>query len=293
MKFFKNTKSFIGDKIKAIFGIKKKVDQKLLDALEEILIESDVGINLANSFINFLQKTKFDQEVSNDEIIDILSNYIAKYLEISKTQIALNNRPHIIMMVGVNGSGKTTTIGKLAHKFQKEDKKVLIAACDTFRAAAVEQLEIIAHNVNASFVKLNTNSDPAAVAYKAMEQSCNFDVVLLDTAGRLHNNKTLMEELHKIKRVIKKIDPNVPHDIILTIDCVTGQSAINQVRLFNEIIGITGIIVTKLDGTAKGGMLVQIAKDFNIPIVGICNGEKIDNFHEFDPIIFSKSLLCF
>lgn len=269
------------------------LDQEALDALEESLIRTDLGASFSAEIIAELAKEKFNKQATEEEIRDFLSSHIATKLVPVTKPLVISAKPHVILFVGVNGNGKTTTLGKLALKYKDEGKKVLIAACDTFRAAAISQLNIWAERANCPIIKGAENSDPAAVAYKAIEtaKAENYDVLLIDTAGRLHNKTNLMEELAKIVRVINKLDSNAPHSTLLVLDATTGQNAIAQTETFLELVKISGLIVTKLDGTAKGGVLVAIAKKFNLPIHFIGVGESIEDLHEFDAGEFSRALV--
>lgn len=286
------TSSSITEGIAKVFT-HTKLDQEALDALEESLIKTDLGAVFAAEIVAELSKEKFNKQATEEEIRDFLALRINAKLAPATKPLVISGSPHVILFVGVNGNGKTTTLGKLALKYKKEGKKVLIAACDTFRAAAISQLEVWADRANCPIIKGAENSDPAAVAYKAIEtaKAEGFDVLLIDTAGRLHNKTNLMEELAKIVRVINKLDSEAPHTTLLVLDATTGQNAIAQTETFLELVKVSGLIVTKLDGTAKGGVLVAIAKKFNLPIHFIGVGESIDDLHEFDAGEFSKALV--
>jgi fused signal recognition particle receptor len=274
---------------------KKKLDQECLDQLEELLITTDIGVVTAKEIINNLAKNRFDKEVTNDEIKQILaSNIELKLAKVAnELKIDKNLKPHIILICGVNGNGKTTTIGKLAHFYQNQGNKVMIAACDTFRAAAVSQLKTWADRVGCEFTHGEENADPASVAYLGLENAKrqNCDLLLIDTAGRLQNKTNLMEELAKIVRVIKKLDPEAPHNTILVLDATTGQNAHSQVQSFKNMVNITGLIVTKLDGTAKAGVIVALADKFNIDIHAIGVGESISDLKPFKADEFAASLV--
>jgi fused signal recognition particle receptor len=286
--------SKLNDGIKDIF-IRKKLDNEMLEELEDLLITSDLGVETAAIVTAKLAKNKFDKEVSSEEIKQELSSCISDILKDIAIPITINpeNRPHVILMCGVNGSGKTTTIGKLANNFKAEGKSVIIAACDTFRAAAVEQLEVWAKRSGCEIIKGIEGVDPASVAYdaynKAREQ--NADVLIIDTAGRLQNKKNLMEQLTKIVRVLQKIDEAAPHNCLIVLDATTGQNANSQVKVFKEMVNLTGIIVTKLDGTAKGGVVVSLAKQFALPIHAIGVGEGIEDLKPFEANAFANSLV--
>ena len=275
---------------------KKKIDENMLDELEDFLIQCDVGVESAKELREKFASTKVNPKDSGkNEIFKIFSNYtseILKPLEKNLEDISIN-KPSVILIAGVNGVGKTTTIGKLGKILGKNNKKIVFGAADTFRAAAVNQLDIWAKKINADIVKSDEGSDPASVAYKALEhaKNNNFDYLIIDTAGRLQNKKNLMEEFKKITKVVKKIDPNAPHETFLILDATTGQSAINQVEEFKKITPITGIIMTKLDGTAKGGILLAIGRKFKLPIVALGMGEKEDDLQKFNSEYFSNALM--
>ena len=275
---------------------KRKIDENMLNELEDFLIQSDVGTESAKELRDQFANTKINPKISEkDEIFKIFSNYVSKTLKpLEKNFENINkNAPSVILVAGVNGVGKTTTIGKLGKILGKDNKKVAFAAADTFRAAAVSQLEIWAKKINAEIIKSDEGVDPASVAYKALEHSKknNFDYLIIDTAGRLQNKKNLMEEFKKITKVIKKIDPSAPHETFLILDATTGQSAINQVEEFEKITPITGIIMTKLDSTAKGGILLAIGRKFKLPIVALGMGEKEDDLQLFNAEHFSKAIM--
>jgi len=271
----------------------KTLDQDALDELEESLIKSDVGVPAASEIVGALAKDKFNKKSTEAEIREFLATKISEILKSSEKKLERDIGLQVILVCGVNGNGKTTTVGKLAAKYNAQGKKVMLAACDTFRAAAMDQLKVWAERVGCFIMTGPENSDPASVAYKAMEKARdeNYDVLLIDTAGRLHNKSNLMDELAKIIRVIKKIDENVPHDILLVLDSTTGQNALSQVKTFKELADISGLIITKLDGTAKGGVILAIAKQYSIPIHYIGIGEKIEDLDEFKADEFAKALL--
>lgn len=271
----------------------KTLDQNALDELEESLIRADVGVTASSEIIEALSKDKFNKQITEPEIKEFLASKIEEQLLPYAKQLERDEKLQVILVCGVNGNGKTTTIGKLASKYQEQGKKVLMAACDTFRAAAIDQLKVWSERVGCEIVVGAENSDPASVAYKALEKakSENCDVLLVDTAGRLHNKSNLMDELAKIIRVIKKIDETAPHDTVLVLDATTGQNALIQVETFKEIVNISGLILTKLDGTAKGGIIVAIAKKFKLPIHYIGVGETIEDLNEFDPKDFARAVI--
>ena len=274
--------------------VKKEIDDKTLDKIEDYLIQSDVGIVSASEIREIISQTKIDPNKDlTDEINNILKNYIISIMkpleniEFFKKKEKLN----ATLISGVNGVGKTTTIGKIGKILKTNGNKVMLAASDTFRAAAIEQLENWANKVDVQITKSSQGSDPASVAYKAIDEALNnnFDQVLIDTAGRLQNKKNLMEEYKKIANVTKKIDPDAPHDVILVLDATSGQNVINQVEEFNKIIPITGLIMTKLDGTAKGGILLAVAKKYKLPIIALGLGEKEDDLQIFEAEKFAEA----
>ena len=274
--------------------VKKEIDDKTLDKIEDYLIQSDVGIVSASEIREIISQTKIDPNKDlTDEINNILKNYIISIMkpleniEFFKKKEKLN----ATLISGVNGVGKTTTIGKISKILKSNGNKVMLAASDTFRAAAIEQLENWANKVDVQITKSSQGSDPASVAYKAIEEALNnnFNQVLIDTAGRLQNKKNLMEEYKKIANVTKKIDPDAPHDVILVLDATSGQNVINQVEEFNKIIPITGLIMTKLDGTAKGGILLAVAKKYKLPIIALGLGEKEDDLQIFEAEKFAEA----
>ena len=275
---------------------KRKIDKNMLDELEDFLIQSDVGVESAKELREKFANIKINPKSSEkDKIFKIFSNYAAEILKpLEKNLENLNeNKPSVILIAGVNGVGKTTTIGKLGKILGQNNKKIVFGAADTFRAAAVNKLEVWAKRINADIIKSEEGADPASVAYKALEhaKNNNFDYLLIDTAGRLQNKKNLMDEFKKITKVVKKIDSNAPHETFLILDATTGQSAINQVEEFKKITPITGIIMTKLDGTAKGGILLAIGKKFKLPIVALGMGEKEDDLQKFNSEYFSNALM--
>ena len=276
--------------------IKKKIDEETLNKIEEFLIMSDVGVDVASEIRKIISEKKIlPNQDSIMQVNQILLNYIEKLMNPLEKEI-LNNEnvgTKVFLIAGVNGVGKTTTIGKLGKILKNNNKKIIFAATDTFRAAAIEQLENWSKKIDVKIIKSETGSDPASVAFKALEFAIknNFDYVLIDTAGRLQNKKNLMEEYKKISNVTKKIDPNSPHEVLLILDATTGQNALIQVEEFQKIAPITGIIMTKLDGTAKGGILIALAKKFNLPIIALGLGEKEDDLQIFNSKDFAKALI--
>lgn len=272
----------------------KEIDEELLEELEEILITSDLGVKTTYQLIeNAKNRLKTSGAISPQVLKEFIQEEIFKFLKIDAPPLDVSKaKPFIIMVIGVNGVGKTTTIGKMAHKFKEDGKRPLLVAADTFRAAAIEQLEIWGNRVGADVIKQKSGADPAAVAFDAIKaaKSRNMDVVIIDTAGRLHTKIGLMEELKKMKRVIAKEIVDAPHEVLLVLDATTGQNAISQAKLFNEALDVTGIVLTKLDGTAKGGIVAGICYEFNIPIRYIGMGERLDDLREFDAQEFVSAL---
>ena len=274
--------------------IKKEIDDKTLDKIEEYLIQSDVGVVAASEIKEIISDSKIDPKKDiAEEIHTILKEYIISLMKPLENNTFFKKKEKInaTLVSGVNGVGKTTTIGKISKILKANGNKVMLAASDTFRAAAIEQLENWANKVEVEITKSSQGADPASVAYKAIEDAIanNFNQVLIDTAGRLQNKKNLMEEYKKIANVTKKIDPEAPHDVILVLDATSGQNVINQVEEFNKIIPITGLIMTKLDGTAKGGILLAVAKKYKLPIIALGLGEKEDDLQIFDAEKFADA----
>ena len=274
--------------------IKKEIDDENLDKIEEFLIQSDVGVEAASEIKEIISNKKIDPNKDlTSEINHILKEYIISLMKPLENNSFFEKKEKLnaTLVSGVNGVGKTTTIGKIGKILKTNGNKVMFAASDTFRAAAIEQLENWANKVNVQITKSSQGSDPASVAYKAVEAAINnnFQQVLIDTAGRLQNKKNLMEEYKKIANVTKKIDPDAPHNVILILDATSGQNVINQVEEFNKIIPITGIIMTKLDGTAKGGILLALAKKYKLPILALGLGEKEDDLQLFDAKQFAEA----
>ena len=283
---FKKSASNFASGLREII-IKKEIDDNTLDKIEEFLISSDVGIDAASEIKDIIAQKKIDpKNDAIEEVKKILSEYIIslmKPLE-KKNFFEKKQSKNVILVSGVNGVGKTTTIGKISKILKKNDNKVLFSACDTFRAAAIEQLEKWAEKIKVDIVKSEAGSDPASVAYKTMEYAKNneIDQILIDTAGRLQNKKNLMDEYKKIANVISKNDSTAPHEVVLVLDATSGQNIINQLEEFNKVIPITGLIMTKLDGTAKGGVLISISKKYKVPIIALGLGEKEDDLQIFD-----------
>ena len=274
--------------------VKKEIDDKTLDRIEEYLIQSDVGVVAASEIKEIISDSKIDPKKDiAEEISSILKEYIISLMKPLENNSFFQKKEKInaTLVSGVNGVGKTTTIGKISKILKAHGNKVMLAASDTFRAAAIEQLENWANKVEVDITKSSQGADPASVAYKAIEEAIanNFNQVLIDTAGRLQNKKNLMEEYKKIANVTKKIDPEAPHDVILILDATSGQNVINQVEEFNKIIPITGLIMTKLDGTAKGGILLAVAKKYKLPIIALGLGEKEDDLQIFEAEKFADA----
>ncbi len=278
--------------------VKKEIDDETLNKIEEFLISSDVGIDAASEIKSIIAEKKIDPNNETvDEINLILKNYILELMRPLERKDFFENKEklNITLVSGVNGVGKTTTIGKIGQIFKNNGSEVLFSACDTFRAAAIEQLEAWSGKVGAQIVKSDPGSDPASVAYKSIEYAKNNNIkrVLIDTAGRLQNKKNLMDEFKKIANVIKKTDETAPHDVILVLDATSGQNIINQLEEFNKTIKITGLIMTKLDGTAKGGVLIAISKKYKVPILGLGLGEKEDDLQIFNAEQFADAFTQF
>ena len=288
------TKNSLDDKINNVFSNFRKVDEELLEELEDALIMSDVGVDTSVKIISALREKIKKEKIENEEQVkNALREEIANILNKVDNGLNLNTTPSVILVVGVNGVGKTTSIGKIANRLKKDGKKVVIAAADTFRAAAVEQLEIWAKRANCDIVKKEEGSDPASVVYDAIKitKEKNADVLICDTAGRLHNKKYLMDELVKIKKVIDKELPEASKEVLMVLDATTGQNAILQVKAFKETVEINGLILTKLDGTAKGGVVIGIVAENDMPVKFIGVGEQIDDMEIFNSNDFVKALI--
>ena len=290
---FKKSANNIASGLREII-IKKEIDDITLDKIEEFLISSDVGVDASSEIIDIIAQKKIDPKKDPiTEVNNILKEYIIELMKPleKKSFFEKKEKLNVILVSGVNGVGKTTTIGKIGKIFKENQNKVLFSACDTFRAAAIDQLEKWAEKVKATIIKSNPGSDPASVAYKALEyaKKNNIDQVIIDTAGRLQNKKNLMDEFKKIGNVIKKNDESAPHEVILVLDATSGQNIINQLEEFNKIIPITGLIMTKLDGTAKGGILIAISKKYKMPIVGLGLGEKEGDLQVFNAEQFASA----
>ena len=288
------TKESINDKINNVFSNFRKVDEELLEELEEALIMLDMGVETSTQIIkNLREKIKKEKIEDSEQVKEALREEIEKILEKCDNSLKLETKPSVILVVGVNGVGKTTSIGKMAARLARDGKKVIVAAADTFRAAAVEQLEIWAQRAGAEVVKREEGVDPASVVFEAIRKTkeSNADVLIIDTAGRLHNKKYLMDELNKIQKVVNKEMAEASKEVLLVIDATTGQNAISQVKAFKEQSDITGIVLTKLDGTAKGGAVVGIVQENDIPVKFIGVGEQIDDMEIFNSKDFVKAII--
>ena len=288
------TKSNINEKFNDVFSNFRKVDEALLEELEETLIMSDIGMDTSLEIIEKLrQKIKKENIKDTEEVKDALKQIIQEIMDENDKSLCLNTKPSVILVIGVNGVGKTTSIGKIANSLKKQNKKVLMAAADTFRAAAVEQLEIWSNRVGCDIVKKEEGADPASVVFDAIKKAkeTNADILICDTAGRLHNKKYLMDELYKIQKVIEKEMPDADKEVLLVIDATTGQNAISQVKAFKEVAPITGLVLTKLDGTAKGGVVIGIVNENKIPVKFIGVGETIDDMEVFNSKDFVDAII--
>ncbi len=284
----------LGEGINAIF-LRRRLDDAALGELEDLLISSDMGVGVAGEVVATLRRTRFNQEVSPEEVRAALAEEVARLIRPVMRPLRLDpaKKPFAILVVGVNGSGKTTTIGKLARQFRAEGRRVVLAAGDTFRAAAVEQLQIWGERTGAPVVTRPQGADAAGLAFDALQQAQRdgADVLLIDTAGRLQNKADLMAELQKIVRVLKKLDATAPHAVLLVLDATVGQNAHAQAEIFRQMVGVTGIVMTKLDGTAKGGVLVSLAEKYGIPIHAVGIGESAEDLRPFEADAFARSLV--
>ncbi|MFR6021770.1 MAG: signal recognition particle-docking protein FtsY [Clostridia bacterium] len=288
------TKTSFDEKINNVFSNFRKVDEEFLDELEEVLIMSDIGMDTSIKIISNLRERMKKEKIQDEEDVkQALREEMQKILDVTDISLHLNTKPSVILVVGVNGVGKTTSIGKMANRLAKDGKKVVVAAADTFRAAAVEQLEIWTNRAGATVVKRDEGVDPASVVYDAIKQTKELgaDILIVDTAGRLHNKKYLMDELNKIQKVINKEMADADKEVLLVIDGTTGQNAISQVKAFKQEADITGIVLTKLDGTAKGGVVIGIVEENQIPVKFIGVGEQIDDMEIFNSEDFVKAII--
>ncbi len=287
------TSSKLSEGITSVFA-KRKLDSETLDDLEDLLIQADLGVETASRITDALSKGRYDKGIAPEEVRAVLASEIEKVLEPVAQPLVIDDaaKPHVILMVGVNGTGKTTTIGKLASKYIRAGKKVTIAAGDTFRAAAIDQLKVWGERSGATVIARDVGADSAGLAFDALTAARRdgHDVLLIDTAGRLQNKQGLMDELTKVVRVLQKIDPSTPHNTLLVLDATTGQNALDQVQVFQKQAGVTGLVMTKLDGTARGGILVAIAAKYGLPVHAIGIGEGIDDLQSFDARDFAKAI---
>ncbi|MBV8552422.1 MAG: signal recognition particle-docking protein FtsY [Acidobacteriaceae bacterium] len=288
------TRTGLVDRIEDVLSGKKEIDADLLEELEYTLITADLGVRTVEDILESIRQ-RIDRKLTADpaEIRSLIRQHLLEVLRASETPIhVVRTPPAVVMVVGVNGAGKTTTIGKLANRFLGEGRKVLLCAADTFRAAAIEQLEVWAQRANVEMIRQKTGADPSAVVFDALQaaKARSVDYVIVDTAGRLHTKENLMAELEKMRRTCQRVVPGSPHEVWLVLDATTGQNGLEQARKFTESAGVTGIILTKLDGTAKGGVVVAIARELNLPIRFIGVGEKIDDLLPFEPEKFVESL---
>ncbi|MBI0082178.1 signal recognition particle-docking protein FtsY [Commensalibacter sp. M0402] len=284
----------LGNNLTSVFT-KRRLDDESLEQLEDILISADFGPEVAENVIESFRKTRFGSEVTDQEIKQALAEEISKILKPVAIPFQPNPdlKPHVVLMVGVNGTGKTTTIGKMGQFFTDHGLKVMMVAGDTFRAAAVEQLQVWGDRVGVSVISGKPQADAAGLAFEALKRAKNekTDLLLIDTAGRLHNKSALMEELAKIIRVMRKFDETAPHSVLLVLDATTGQNAIEQVRIFKEMVDVSGLIITKLDGTARGGIVIALAEKFKLPIHAVGVGEKAEDLRDFSAEEFAKGLV--
>lgn len=281
----KKTRSGIMGRLEGLFA-RNAFDDEFYDELEEILIGADVGVDTTLELVeNLRRRVREEKARESQQVMDILKDLLLDILGRETVDLNTSENPSVILVLGVNGVGKTTSIGKLASRYKKEGKRVLLAAGDTFRAAAIEQLEIWAERAGAEIIKHQQGADPSAVIFDSISaaQSRKSDVVLCDTAGRLHNKANLMEELKKVRRVVEKAMPGAPHEVLLVLDATTGQNALAQAKVFNEAAALTGVVLTKLDGTAKGGIVIAIARELNVPVKFVGVGEGIEDLQPFDP----------
>ena len=288
------TRNNLGDKIDSLVKSTKKLDDEFFEELEDILIQADVGMNTSLELVSNIKTAVKKQKVKDPaEVTAFIQKEIANLLGVNPTPLNVSaEKPTIILVVGVNGAGKTTTIAKLAHRYKNENLKVLLAAGDTFRAGAIDQLQIWADRVGVELIKHQEGSDPGAVVYDAVSaaRARQADVLIIDTAGRLQNKTNLMKEIGKVRKVIEREIPSAPHEVLLVLDATTGQNAISQARIFGEATGVTGIVLTKLDGTAKGGIIIAVVKEIDIPIKLVGIGESLEDLRDFSPQIFAQAL---
>jgi fused signal recognition particle receptor len=287
------TSSRLTEGITGVFT-KRKLDDDTLEELEDLLIQADLGVNVASRVTAALKKSRYNSDITTEEVRDILAQEVERVLApvAEPLEIEAEKKPHVILVVGVNGTGKTTTIGKYANQFTQQGLRVMLAAGDTFRAAAIEQLKIWGERTGSRVVASEAGADAAGLAFDAYQQAKaeNYDLLIIDTAGRLQNKSALMAELEKVIRVIRKVDSTAPHSVILTLDATTGQNALSQVEIFGNVAGVTGLVMTKLDGTARGGILVAIASKYGIPVHAIGVGEGVNDLQEFQAQDFARAI---
>ncbi|WP_027718281.1 signal recognition particle-docking protein FtsY [Desulfovirgula thermocuniculi] len=289
------TRQGLVEKIESLVSGRKVIDESLYEELEEALIAADVGVEVSLELMEALRRRVREQKVKDPgQLKPLLQELILEVLEEGRASLERGGPPTVVLVVGVNGTGKTTTIGKLAHFCRSRGERVILAAADTFRAAAIDQLEIWGRRAGAEVIKHREGADPAAVAFDAVQaaRARRADIVFIDTAGRLHTKSNLMEELKKIRRVVGREVPGAPHEVLLVLDATTGQNALSQARLFGEAVGVTGIVLTKLDGTAKGGVIIGIRRSLGIPVKFIGIGEGIDDLQPFNPREFVEALFA-
>ncbi|MDD4802047.1 MAG: signal recognition particle-docking protein FtsY [Syntrophomonas sp.] len=288
------TRKNLGGKIESLVKSSKKLDEEFYEELEDILIQADVGMNTSLDLVKSIRTAAKKQKIKEPaEVTQLIQNEIASLLGVNP--VPLNKcaeKPSIILVVGVNGAGKTTTIAKLAYRYKNEKQKVILAAADTFRAAAIDQLQIWADRVGVELIKHLEGADPGAVVYDAVNaaRARQADVLIIDTAGRLQNKVNLMKEIGKVRKVIEREIPSAPHEVLLVLDATTGQNAISQAKIFEESTGVTGIVLTKLDGTAKGGIVIAVTKELDIPVKLVGTGESLEDLRDFSPQIFAQAL---
>jgi len=287
------TSSRLTEGITGVF-VKRKLDDDTLEELEDLLIQADLGIDVASRVTEALRQSPYNSDISSEEVRDILAQEVEKALApvAEPLEIDESRKPHVILVVGVNGTGKTTTIGKYANQFARQGLRVMLAAGDTFRAAAIEQLKIWGERTGSEVVASEPGADAASLAFDAFQRARaeGYDVLIIDTAGRLQNKSALMAELEKVIRVIRKLDRAAPHSVLLTLDATTGQNALSQVEIFDKTAGVTGLVMTKLDGTARGGILVAIASKYGIPVHAVGVGERVEDLQSFDAGDFARAI---
>ena len=287
------TSSRLSDGITGVF-VKRKLDDGTLEELEDLLIQADLGVDVASRVTDALRQSRYNSDISSEEVRDILAREVEKALApvAEPLEIDESRKPHVILVVGVNGAGKTTTIGKYANQFGRQGLRVMLAAGDTFRAAAIEQLKIWGERTGSEVVASEPGADAASLAFEAFQRARaeGYDVLIIDTAGRLQNKSALMAELEKVIRVIRKLDRAAPHSVLLTLDATTGQNALSQVEIFDKTAGVTGLVMTKLDGTARGGILVAIASKYGIPVHAVGVGEGVEDLQSFDAEDFARAI---